>query len=233
MRIALAMLAAAALAAACSPLPSEGEQAAARAAEGFSPGYRLAIASIQTKPKAEAYGGYGMGLVPGIFREIDKSITLSRVNVGGASPIARVDATLRDHAAAQLPADPTILDRALYGGDASLAGTDTTDIFAIKEAATRGGYDGLLYVNLEPVVSSSLGDYSLTLNTRIVLRSVKRDKLLMLVYQPIGCNPTPVAGGSIELYPLKPEELGDALVTCYDRAIAAIPGLIDQGLAGG
>lgn len=215
----------------CYTLPSAEEQGAARAREGFSPGYRMAVSSMQGKLEPKGYE-FGSGLLPTLVRELDQAIAGARIDARGGAPMDRLDETLREFAGRALGVDASILPRASYGANDSLRGNGGVIPRDAVDAAARQGYDGLLLLtvtpDLEPKGLSGSSGFRLALDARTVLRSIARDRLLHNEIETVACNETAGTDGEVVL--LEGAEIPTALSDCYDALIARLPETLERQL---
>lgn len=164
----------------CFSLPSVEEQTAALAKEPFSSECRLAVGSAQWKPIIPS-SGVASSLVEGMVNLAFNAAFLAAVDKAqfGAAPIDQFDQALRDLLAAQLPAKAEMLERAAYSADV-LAKKDNVYLAHAAAVARQGGYDGLVFVYLEPWLdlASGLSKYRVRFKTQTVIRSLRNDAIL-------------------------------------------------------
>jgi hypothetical protein len=221
---------------ACYTLPSVDEQKAAREVE-FSASYRMAVSAMQNKLEPEE-STIGIGLVPALFREFNESIAAARIgDVPGGAPVDRLDVALRNFATNQLGVDATILPRASYGANDDLIGNDDVLPRDAVDAAKREGYDGILLLvvqpNLRPQGMAGSAGFRLTLDARTVMRSIRKDVLLMNEVETVGCNKVELdeRGQPKEVVLLKGQEVPQGLSDCYDNLVARLPAVLAAQLA--
>ena len=205
----------------CYSLPTAEEQARERAAEGIAPGYRLAVTAMQSKVDVSAMT-FGVGLVPALFRELDEAISKARIETPGSVPIERLQDLVEGIARSELGADVRLLERTLYGANDRLAGSPSeADIFAAMDAARGRGDDGILFVAVDPEVrpqgTGGFAGYAVSVRVRAVLRSLRRDLLLLNHIETVTCNEaqTDDQGRSEGVRAVGSEEVPKTLLACY------------------
>ena len=222
----VALIVATTLATACLVPESPEELAAARAREGFSKSYRLAVASVQdpvrVAPGAITAGGPDSDLLgQALGRLLEKgreALILSRTDLAGEAPIARLDTRMRNVAARRYGVDAKVLPRQSYGATTSLAGDRKADLIDVLRAADRAGFDAALYVNLQPEISGSLGSYSLDIDVRTEMRSLRTKAMLLRSQQRVSCDDLGRSQTSPGVdHPLRRDDIGYALARCYER----------------